>query len=394
MKNFELYTICDQLFFDGDSSRSNDFDALQNWSYTQVRRARYLISSPTNELLRKPLHPDYVETPGRRGRPRRLSPSPEEAPNISAKARSKSPELPKSPEPPKPKSTRKSAKVNGSAEELKIVKTNGSIPQKMQEGKDPKKDYSDHLEFGGPLGVSAITIGFPLLMYYMWIGATYYDGHLPLPAKGQSTSDFFRQLGIMIYDGAFPHLRAWIAYWSFFLFEAVCYIYLPGITTTGKPLPHEGGKQLTYYCSGLWSFYTTIVVATGLHLSGAYSLYTILDDFGPLMSVAIISGFLVSLAAYVSALYRDAQHRMTGNHFYDFFMGAELNPRMFGILDFKMFFEVRLPWYILFLVSYAAAARQHEQFGYVTGEVAFVTMAHFLYANACAKGEECIPTTW
>ncbi|KAL9627497.1 MAG: hypothetical protein Q9164_007592, partial [Protoblastenia rupestris] len=249
------------------------------------------------------------------------------------------------------------------------------------------------MEFGGPFGVSAMMVGFPLLMYYMWIGATYYEGHLPLPGKGQSTSDFFHQLGIMAYDGAFPHLRAWTAYWSFFLFEAVCYIYLPGISVLGKPLPHEGGKQLTYYCSGLWSFYTTIVAATALHLTGVYPLYTILDDFGPLMSVAIISGFLVSIAAYVSALYRGAQHRMTGNHVYDFFMGAELNPRIFGILDFKMFFEVRLPWYILFLVSYAAAARQYEQFGYVTGEVAFVTMAHFLYANACAKGEECIVTT-
>ena len=237
-------------------------------------------------------------------------------------------------------------------------------------------------------------VGFPLLMYYMWIGATYYDGHLPLPAKEQSMLDFFRQLAVMVNDGAFPRLGAWIAYWSFFLFEAVCYMYLPGITTVGKPLPHEGGKQLTYYCSGLWSFYMTVAVATALHLTGVYPLYTILDDFGPLMSVAIISGFLVSIVAYVSALYRGAQHRMTGNHIYDYFMGAELNPRMFGILDFKMFFEVRLPWYILFLISYAAAARQYEQFGFVTGEVAFVTMAHFLYANACAKGEECIVTTW
>ena len=261
-------------------------------------------------------------------------------------------------------------------------------------GKDPKKDYSGHKEFGGALGVSAMMVGFPLLMYYMWVGATYYDGYAPFPIQGQSIANFLRQLGFMVYDGAFPHLRAWVTYWTFFLFEAICYIYLPGVETVGKPLPHEDGKQLTYYCSGAWSFYTTIVVATALHLSGLYPLYTILDDFGPLMSVAITSGFLVSIAAYASALYRNAEHRMTGNHVYDFFMGAELNPRMFGILDFKMFFEVRLPWYILFLVSYASAARQYEQFGFVSGEVAFVTMAHFLYANACAKAEECIVTTW
>ncbi|KAH0139376.1 Delta(24(24(1)))-sterol reductase like protein, partial [Aureobasidium melanogenum] len=123
-------------------------------------------------------------------------------------------------------------------------------------------------------------------------------------------------------------------------------------------------------------------------------LYTLIDEFGPLMSVAILSGFIVSVIAYVSALMRGAQHRMTGHHIYDFFMGAELNPRLFGWLDFKMFFEVRLPWFILFLVTLGGCARQYEQYGYVTGEMAFLLMAHFLYANACCKGEEMIPITW
>lgn len=131
-----------------------------------------------------------------------------------------------------------------------------------------------------------------------------------------------------------------------------------------------------YYCSGVWSFYITIAVAFALHVSGRFKLDTILDEFGPLMSVAIISGIIISITAYASALYRGAEHRMTGHHVYDFFMGAELNPRMFGILDFKMFFEVRLPWFILFSISCAAAARQYERFGWVSGEVCFLVMAH------------------
>jgi delta24(24(1))-sterol reductase len=131
-----------------------------------------------------------------------------------------------------------------------------------------------------------------------------------------------------------------------------------------------------------------------LHFTGLFKLYTIIDEFGPLLSVAILSGFLVSIVAYFSALARGAQHRMTGSPIYDFFMGAELNPRMFGILDFKMFFEVRLPWFILLFLSMGAAARQYEVYGYVSGEVMFLVMAHFLYANACSKGEECIVSTW
>ena len=261
-------------------------------------------------------------------------------------------------------------------------------------GMDPKIDVSGHMEFGGSLGTLALMIFFPLLMWYMWVGATQYNGDLPLPKEGQSLKEFGAHLYNLVYTHAFPHANAWLIYWSFLIFEGACYCLLPGVWAYGKPLPHKNGEMLKYYCSAYWSFYTTIVVVAVLHFTGIFKLYTIIDEFGPLLSVAILSGILVSFVAYFSAHIRGATHRMTGYPIYDFFMGAELNPRMFGILDFKMFFEVRLPWYILFLLSCGAAARQWERYGYVSGEVGFLIMAHFLYANACSKGEELIVTTW
>ncbi len=282
--------------------------------------------------------------------------------------------------------------VNGSASTLN--NQTAMVVEGWQPGLDARIDYSGHKEFGGALGVSAMMIGFPALMYYMWIGATYYDGHAPTPAEGQSFGDFFKHLGHLIYEGAYPHRKAWAIYWTFGIFEMACYCLLPGVWGHGKPLPHAGGKQLAYYCSGMWSMYVTFALAAVLHVTGLFPLYTILDEFGAIMSVAIIAGFLVSTTAYISALVRGAEHRMTGNHIYDFFMGAELNPRMFGILDFKMFFEVRIPWYILLLLSCATATRQYEKYGYVSGEVMFLILAHYLYANACSKGEELIISTW
>lgn len=261
-------------------------------------------------------------------------------------------------------------------------------------GLDHRIDYSGVKEFGGSLGTGAMMVGFPTLMYYMWIGATYYNGKAPTPAPGQSWEDFARHMANLVYTGAFPHAKAWAMYWVFFVFEMALYCLAPGIWGKGKPLPHEGGKQLDYYCSGVWSWYITMAAAAGLHFSGAMPLYTIIDEFGPIMSVAILSGFLVSIVAYFSAILRGKQHRMTGSFVYDFFMGAELNPRMFGILDFKMFFEVRLPWYILFLTTCGLVSRQYDRYGYVSGEACFLLMAHFLYANACSKGEELIITTW
>ncbi|KAI0024243.1 ergosterol biosynthesis ERG4/ERG24 family-domain-containing protein [Xylariomycetidae sp. FL0641] len=283
----------------------------------------------------------------------------------------------------------KEGKLNGHA--------NGGAQDRLidgwKPGMDHRIDHSGHFEFGGSPGTLALMIFFPALMYYMWIGATYYDGHLPWPEQDQSLADFVNHLGHLIYTGAFPSLRAWKIYWTFFIFEAILYCWMPGFQGYGKPLPHEGYKPLPYYCSAYSSMYFSIFVGAVLHFTGIFKVNTFLDEFGPLMSVAILSGFLNSFIAYFSALARGRQHRMTGYPIYDFFMGAELNPRI-GILDFKMFYEVRIPWYMLLGISFAAAARQQENYGYVSGEVWFLLMAHYLYANACSKGEHFIITTW
>ncbi|GJC98658.1 ergosterol biosynthesis ERG4/ERG24 family protein [Colletotrichum higginsianum] len=294
--------------------------------------------------------------------------------------------------------TEKTAEANGhihsETNEVLPAYRKGDIIDGWEVGTDPKVDASGEFEFGGSIGALSLMIGFPLLMWYMWIGATYYDGKLPTREQGQSWGEFGRHLVDLAYTGAFPSLRAWRIYWTFFVFEGICYCVLPGVWAWGKPLAHENGKQLKYFCNAYVSFYFTISVMAVLHFTGLFPVYTFIDEFGPLMSVAILSGFLVSFIAYFSALLRGAQHRMTGYPIYDFFLGAELNPRMFGILDFKMFFEVRIPWFILFGLSCGAAARQYEKYGYVSGEVLFLVMAHYLYANACAKGEQLIVPTW
>ncbi|RAK99546.1 c-24(28) sterol reductase [Aspergillus ibericus CBS 121593] len=264
----------------------------------------------------------------------------------------------------------------------------------LETSHDQHGDEKITFEFGGAPGVTLVMLGFPIIMYYMFIGATLYDGHLPLPEENQSITEFLSHLVDLAYTHAYPHRKAWIIYWTFLVLEGVGYLYLPGVYGKGKCLPHLNGKQLDYYCSAAASWYVTIVAALALHFSGLFRLSTLVDEFGPLMTVAICSGFLVSIIAYVSAFARGAQHRMTGSHIYDFFMGAELNPRLFGWLDMKMFFEVRIPWYILFLLTLGTALKQWEDYGYVSGPVSFLLMAHFLYANACAKGEELIITSW
>ena len=50
--------------------------------------------------------------------------------------------------------------------------------------------------------------------------------------------------------------------------------------------------------------------------------------------------------------------------------------------------------YTDFLITASVAARQYEVYGYVSAEVVFLAGAHYLYANACAKGEHLIITSW
>ncbi|KAF2630264.1 C-24(28) sterol reductase [Macroventuria anomochaeta] len=274
-------------------------------------------------------------------------------------------------------------------------KTSTSAASSRQTEQSPKyiDGESDEFEFGGSFGAAALMIGFPLLMWYMWIGATYYDGQFPMPDANQTWGEFARHMAHLVYEGAFPTAKAWTLYWTFFIFEALMYCYMPGVMSQGRPLRHEGDKKLPYYCSAYTSWYATLVIAAAIHVTGIFPLYTLIDEFGSIMTVAILSGFLNSIIVYVQAVIRGRTHRLTGYPIYDFFMGAELNPRI-GILDFKMFYEVRIPWFILFLITASVAARQYETYGYVSAEVIFLMGAHFIYANTCAKAEQLIITSW
>ncbi|KAK6525495.1 C-24(28) sterol reductase [Orbilia ellipsospora] len=267
------------------------------------------------------------------------------------------------------------------------------IVLKSEPAENPNDDNDMEIIMGGVPGTTAMCIGFPMLMMYMLLGQLCYDGKFPTPEEGQSISEFGLHLVKLANEVAFPSLRAFTIYWVFLIVQGVLYVALPGVYAQGNSLPSLGGNRLTYFCNAYATFWVTIAGFAFLHYFNIFPLQTFIEEIGPITSVSIISGFAVSIIAYFSAIARGAQHRMTGMFLYDFFMGAELNPRI-GIIDMKMFFEVRLPWFILFFTTASTAVKQYQDYGYVSPQVWFIVLAHFLYANACAKGEECIVTTW
>lgn len=120
-----------------------------------------------------------------------------------------------------------------------------------------------------------------------------------------------------------------------------------------------------YNCNALLCIYATMITAAVLHVTHTFRLTEIIDNYGHLMSVAMIYGFAVSFGMYFWTVARGEQMRMSGNFFYDVFMGAALNPRI-GTIDLKMWAEVRIPWVIVFFLAVSGACKQYELYGYVT----------------------------
>ncbi|QRV88747.1 C-14 sterol reductase ERG24 [Ceratobasidium sp. AG-Ba] len=258
---------------------------------------------------------------------------------------------------------------------------------------DARLDVHEHYEFGGPAGVTSMILIFPILMYYFWICLRFYNGSLVHPNSFCDIGPFFGRMWIHVREHAYPSLTAWCIYTGLMAFELALAFVMPGYKQEGLPVPSLGYKTLTYHCNALASFYATIAVSAVLHITHVFRLTEIINHFGELMTVAIIYGFLISLATYFITVLMGKQMRMSGSFAYDFWMGACLNPRI-GSVDLKMWAEVRIPWVLLFMIAVSGGCQQYETYGYVTPNMAFMILATGLYINACAKGEECIPQTW
>ncbi|PHH56842.1 delta(24(24(1)))-sterol reductase [Coxiella burnetii] len=258
---------------------------------------------------------------------------------------------------------------------------------------DQKLDAEPIKEFGGAWGVFFIMLGSHLVLYYLWIAWRFYGGALIYPHGFSDVLPFFNRFFNYIVNNAAPTWEAWGIYLTFLIIQGIFATFLPGIKIKGLPIPSKGNVQLEYQCNGISAWYITLALIAVLHFTAIFPLTKIYNQFGSLMTVAIISGDIMALIIYWGAKLTQNTHRMSNNFWYDYFMGAWLNPRI-GKLDLKMWAEIRIAWILLFLLTLSAAAHQYATYHVISTPMIFMVLAHGLYTNACMKGEECIPTTW
>jgi len=246
---------------------------------------------------------------------------------------------------------------------------------------DAKHDY----EFGGPVGACVIIVFSHILIYYLWVSLTFFQGALFLPTNFQDITGYL--------SFAAPTLFATKVFLGFIGIQLLLAYVLPGLNIKGLPIPSKNNQQLTYICNGIPCWYATLSIAAILHFTGLFPLYLLADHMGSIMTVGVITADALALYLFVLKRFTKTADSPTGNHLYDFFMGLSLNPRI-KKLDIKMFSEIRIPWILLFFLTVSAATKQYQLLGHITYPMMFMILAHGLYANACMKGEECIPTTW
>ena len=255
------------------------------------------------------------------------------------------------------------------------------------------KSYAAAREFGGTFGAAAIMIASHAVMLYLWIAWRFHDGAVFYPAGLSDVGPFFARMWELINAHAAPTWSAFAIYWAFLVVQGFMAALLPGLEVKGLPIPSRGGKRLVYRCNGITAWWLTLAGVAVLHVTGIFPLQTIYERFGEFMIAAMITANAIAIAVHVGARVTGNAERMSGSALHDFFMGAWLNPRI-GMLDLKMWAEIRVSWLTLFLLTASGAAYQYDTYGAVSGPMIFMLTAHFLYANACMKGEECIPMSW
>ncbi|EPY24007.1 delta14-sterol reductase [Strigomonas culicis] len=130
-------------------------------------------------------------------------------------------------------------------------------------------------------------------------------------------------------------------------------------------MPLRTGETLSYRINAVHAFFVSHGIIFALHYTGVMNLAALAGLYPSLMLAAIIISAVLSLGLYVASYRRStvltALSGNSGNFFYDFWIGRELNPRT-GFLDWKFYCELRpglIGWSILNWAFVCQAMEQH-----------------------------------
>ncbi|KAJ2772188.1 C-24(28) sterol reductase, partial [Coemansia nantahalensis] len=195
--------------------------------------------------------------------------------------------------------------------------------QRLQAGTTPRprddvafEDVTDSsfvYEFGGPVGAASMIVGFPLLMAYQFLCVYDNGGRFLLPDGVGDVVPWAGRMGARYWEIAAPTWAGARIYLGFTLFMVALAYVCPGPVMHGYKLPSLGGQRLAYHCNALWSWWVVQAAALALHFSGLFRLTQVIDNLGPIMTVAMLWSFFLASAVYAVTAARGEKHRASGN---------------------------------------------------------------------------------
>jgi 7-dehydrocholesterol reductase len=155
--------------------------------------------------------------------------------------------------------------------------------------------------------------------------------------------------------------------------------YYVGGVREGSVTP--AGHRLKYNINGLQAWIITHSLFAVVVYFNIIDATVIAKNWMQLFLIANVIGFTLSLFAYVKAFkspsYPD-DDKVTGIWYYDFVMGIEFNPRVFGI-DMKLFFNGRPGIIGWTLINWSFATYQIQKFGVLTNSMILVNILQAIY---------------
>jgi len=291
----------------------------------------------------------------------------------------------------------------------------------------PKSKPQFQYEFGGPLGAFVTTVMLPVVTVFLIHFAAagkidfefFFSSHnvsaQTCLRSWSSFQSFFRPIlcpnCAETLDGIdwMPLIYAFLAIVSWFLFQVSLERFLPAEIVYGTKL--RDGSELAYRINGHLAFWVTLLVAEigwphfigcpvrgGKLQFGRAPLVLLYDFHVELATAAIIGTILLSFYMYSKSFLPGAMLAVggnSGNIFYDFFIGRELNPRPSSLsnFDWKEFCELRPGLIGWVLLNLGMASKQYQKLGYVSGSMILVNIFQNFYVWDALFHERAILTT-
>jgi delta14-sterol reductase len=266
-------------------------------------------------------------------------------------------------------------------------------------------------EFGGPIGALATTLSLPIVIMLMahWSDA----GRVDLSFVSDLTSsplpfwETVQQSAILCPSCANTDLllRCTACIVGWFLFQVSLERVLPCDLVEGSPIKSDPNNRLTYRINGHLAFWVTLLLVqvgwpvwheesqtlqlTSFPIQYLHEYYTELAFCTILLCVTLTTYLYVDSFVGGKLL---ADGGDSGNPFYDFFIGRELNPRIFSF-DWKEFCELRPGLIGWVLLNIACMKQQYMEMGYVTGSMILLNIFQGTYVWDALYQERAILTT-